>query len=173
VHPSIHRYAPGLILLASFLLLAVFYDSLPPEVIITRGIFGDVDTVAPRSLFTVFRVPLIDAICATAAAVLLQKFSLVAPPLARFWLILLYTAACKALLQACEIVSPPGLADVFFYLTIAFVAAGIIAAFAVAARHLSGLVKGLGRFSAVETVVLAMLLVAYLGVAIVPSFVYR
>lgn len=165
--------APWLILLASFIVLAVFYDSLPPEVIIIRGIFGDADTVAPKSLFTVFRVPLIDAICAAAAALLLRRFLLVAPPLAAFWLILLYTATCKALLQACEIVSPPGAANVFFYLTIAFVAAGIIAAFAVAAPRLSGFGKGLGRFSVAETVILAMLLVAYLGVAIAPSFVYR
>ncbi|MEQ1604554.1 MAG: hypothetical protein ABL999_06770 [Pyrinomonadaceae bacterium] len=171
--PEIHRYVPWLILFSSFAILAVFYGSLPHEVIIARAFFGGAETLAPKSLFTVFRVPLTDAICAAAAALLYRKFLLVAPNLANFWLVLLYTAVFKSLLQAIEIAAPPDIVGTLFYLTLFVVVAGIAAAFYISRKHLSGFTKGLGKFGAGETMILTILLFAYLGIAIVPLFVFQ
>jgi len=173
MYPAIHRFAPWLLLIASFGVLAGFYDSIPTEMIIARAVFSGPDTVAPKSIFTVFRVPLIDAICAAAAALLYRKFLLAAPNLANFWLILLYTAVFKSLLQALEIVSRPDVASALFYLTLFTVVAGIAAAFYISRKDLSGFLTGLGKFSAVESVILTILLFAYLGIAIVPLFLFQ
>lgn len=169
----IYRYPPWIILIASFAILAVFYNSLPPEIILVRGFFGSPDTLASRSIFTVFRVPLIDTICAAAAAILYRKFLRTLPDLARFWLILLYTAAVKSLLQVMEILSAPDIAKIFFYLTLAVVVGGIVVAFLFSHRHLNGFIRGLGRFNAFESIFLAVLLIGYLVVAIIPGFVYK
>jgi len=133
--------------------------------------FGAADTLAPKSLLTVFRVPLIDAICAAAAALLYRRFLLAAPSMANFWLILLYTAAFKSLLQAFEIASPTEIAGVLFYLTLLVVAGGIAVALYVSRKHMSGFLQGLGKFTATESVILIVLLIAYLGLAFGP-FLY-
>ncbi|MBP6001882.1 MAG: hypothetical protein KA746_00475 [Pyrinomonadaceae bacterium] len=156
----------------AFIVLAVFYPSLPNEIVVTRGLFGSPDTLAPKSLFTVFRVPLIDAICAAALAILIRRFSHAGSDLVGFWRILLYTAACKTLLQAIEIASPGQIANVFFVLTLALVLTGIFAAFYLVRHDLKGLYNGLGKFSVGESLALAVLLIAYLGIGIVPLFIY-
>lgn len=169
----IHRFVPWLILLCSFTILAVFYGSLPSEVVLARAFFDGADTLAPKSLFTVFRVPLIDALCAAATALMYSRFLLVAPNLANFWLVLLYTAVLKSLLQAVEIAAPPIFVGVLFYLTFIVVGGGVTAAFYISRQHLSGFFIGLGRFSAAETIILTALLFAYLGIAIVPLFLFQ
>ena len=164
---------PWGILLLSFAVLAFCYNSIADEVVIARAFFGNPAVLAGKSFFTVFRVPLIDTICAVIIAIVLRRLSIVAPRLSNFWLVLLYTAACKSLLQAFEIVSPPNVSDIFFYMTIAIVAAGIASAFFFVRNNLSGFFKSLGKLDAVESLALVLLLIAYLGIGIVPMFVFR
>ncbi len=173
MHPAIHRFAPWILLVASFVVLSVFYDSIPSEVIIARAFFEGPNTLAPKSIFTVFRVPMIDVISAAAAALLYRKFLLAASNLAHFWLVLLYMAVVKSLLQAFEIISTPENARVFFYLTLFVVVAGISMAFYISRKNLSEVLKGLAKLSVAESIFLIILFFAYLGIAIVPLFVFQ
>ena len=57
---------------ASFLLLASVYDSLPAELPVLRTSFASVTTAAPKSVFTAFRVPLMNLTHGLIAAVMLS-----------------------------------------------------------------------------------------------------
>ena len=167
------RIIPWLILLIPFAVLALFYASLPNEILITRSFFGNEAIVAPKSLFTVFRVPLIEIVCAVAIEVIRRKFANVNADYYSMWSILLYTVALKSLLQGFEIVSSAKFADDFFYATLGVVIVGIILALFKGRRFFSDFFRNNQKFSGAETAILVIALIAYLGLAIVPTFVFK
>lgn len=160
---------PWLILLLSFVVLAFFYNSIPNEVLIARSFFGDEATFAPKSLFTVFRVPLIEIVCATAIEVMRRKFANVNADYYSMWNILLYTVSFKSLLQAFEIVSSNNL---FYYLTFGVVIVGIISAIFKGRKFFSDFFRADYKFSGAERAIFVIILIAYLGLAIVPLYVF-
>lgn len=169
------RIVPAIVLFVSFLILAFYYDSLPLETLIARGLFGGEPTIAPKSLFTVFRVPLIELVCALAIIVMAKKSVSVTKSASyrRMWAVLLFAVSFKSLFQSLEAVSGEGLAQSFFYATIAVVAIGVVSAVAMG-RDLFTVenrkewsLDGFQRFS------IFVLLAAYFGLAIVPIFLYR
>lgn len=164
------RIIPWLILLIPFAVLALFYASLPNETLITRSFFGNEAVVASKSLFTVFRVPLIEILCAMAIEVMRRKFANVNADYYSMWSILLYTVALKSLFQAFEIVSSNNL---FYYLTFGVVIVGIILALFRGRRFFSDFFRNNQKFSGAETAILVIALIAYLGLAIVPTFVFK
>ena len=167
------RIIPWLILLISFAILALFYNSLPNEILIARSFFGNESIVAPKSLFTVFRVPLIETVCAMIIEIMRRKFAAVNEKFSLAWNILLYTVALKSLFQSLETVSAVSFVDVFFYLTIAVVALGLLAAFFVGRDFFSKSSRAAWNFNITETAILLVLLFGYLGLAIVPVLVYE
>ena len=167
------RIIPWLILLVSFAILAFFYNSLPNEILIARSFFGNEAILAPKSLFTVFRVPLIEAVCAATVEIMRQKFAAVNAKFSLMWKILLYTVALKSLLQSLETVSAENFANLFFYLTVAVVSLGLIAALFVGRGIFSRSLRAARNFNLAETAILIFLLISYLGLAIVPVLVYK
>lgn len=161
---------PWLILLLSFAIPACFYNSIPPEILIARSFFGDEVILAPKSLFTVFRVPLIELVCAAVIEVMRRKFAATHADYFLMWNILLYTVALKSLLQSLEIVSAN---DLFYYLTFGAVIVGILAAVFTGRSIFLNFTPGDWRFSGAETAILVVGLVAYLGLAFVPIFVFK
>ncbi len=169
----LYRAVPWLIILISFAILAFFYNSLPDKILIARSFFGNESVVAPKSLFTVFRVPLIELVCAAAIEIMRRKFAAVNAKFSLMWKILLYTVALKSLFQSLEIVSVGNFASVFFYLTIGGVALGIIAALFVGRGIFSKSLRAARNFNLAESAILIFLLFGYLGLAIVPILVYK
>ena len=165
--------APWLILLVSFVILALLYNSLPNEILIARSFFGNEATFAPKSLFTVFRVPLIETVCAATVEIMRRKFAPVDAKFALAWSILLYTVSLKSLFQSFETVSAENLADMFFYLTIVIVALGLLAALFVGRGFFTKSSRAVGNFGIFDTSILIFLLVSYLGLAIVPILIYK
>jgi uncharacterized membrane protein len=84
---------PWIILCIPFILLAYFYDSIANGVMIARSFDGSNPILAPKSLFTVFRVPLIEIVCAAAIEMMLLRFSKSESNYYLMWIILLYTVA--------------------------------------------------------------------------------
>jgi len=170
------QIAPWLIILIPFAILAYYYDSLANPVLIARSFFGDEVTVAPKSLFTVFRVPLIEVVCAAIIEVMRRKAeranSETVAKYYLFWTILLYTVALKSLLQAVETVSPKSFTDNIYYLTLATVVIGISTAAIAGRKLLSNLKNVTGKFSPLELAALAVLLIAYLGLAFAPLYIF-
>ena len=168
-----NRVLPWVIVLTPFLVLYCFYDPLPDQITIARSFFDDDIVVAPKSLFTVFRVPLIEVVCAGAIELMRCRPSDTRPELRtrydRFWTVLLYTVGLKSLLQAVEIVSN---ADWVFYPTLGVVIVGLAAAVVTGRKLLSGFRKVGGPFNPLRILALVFLLMAYLGLAIVPVYVY-
>jgi hypothetical protein len=164
---------PWLVLLLSFVILVVFYDLIPKEVLITRSFFGDEATVAPKSFFTVFRVPLIEVVCATAIEIMRRKFTNVNADYYAMWTILLYTVAFKSLFQTIEIVSSVRYANIFFYLTFAVVIVGVILALLKGRKFFSNFLNNSSAFNGFEKAFLLLVLMAYLGLAIIPIFVFK
>src|SRR5215213_9472884 len=122
---------PWLILAITFFALAYFYNSVAGEILIYRGFGGDT-LFAPKSVFTVFRVPLIELVCAALVEVMRRKFSRSESgrAAASIWNVLLYTVAFKSLFQTFEFIASfvynaQAYADVFFYATIFAVVGGI------------------------------------------------
>jgi hypothetical protein len=170
---SVLQKIPYLILLLPFVILACFYNSIPNEVLITRSIFGDDATIAPKTLFTVFRVPLIEITCAAAIQVMRRKFANENADYYAMWSILLWTVAFKSLLQAFEIISSAKFAHDYFYATLGVVLVGIIMALFKGRRFFWDLFRGNQKFSGAETAILVLALIAYLALAIVPIFVFK
>lgn len=166
------RAISWVILLISLALPAYFYHSLPGEVLIARSFFGGETVLAPKSLFTVFRVPFIEIVCALAIELMRRKFALANPDYDSMWSILFCTVALKSLLQAVEIVSPENFAKLFFYLTLAVVIGGIITSIYRARNLFSNFFRGDWEFSYPEKAILFALLMVYLGLAIVPIFIF-
>lgn len=170
------QIAPWLIILIPFLILAYSYDSLANPVLIARSLFGDEAVVAPKSLFTVFRVPLIELVCAAVIEVMRRRAggenTKTVAEYYLFWTILLYTVALKSFLQTIEAVSPADSSDYFYYLTLATVVIGIVAAGIAGRKLLSNLKDVTGKFNRLELAALALLLIAYLGLAFVPLYIF-
>lgn len=161
-----------LILLTAFLILAYFYNSLPNEILIVRSFFGNEAVTARKTLFTVFRVPLIEIVCAAAIEVMRRNSENENADCYSMWNILLYTVALKSLFQAFEIVSSGDSAKLFYYLTFAVVIIGIISALLKGRNYFSKLFRGNLKFSGLEKAILIAVLLAYLGLAIVPIFIF-
>ena len=171
---SVIRYAPWMILAVSFAVPAVFFASLPDEAVIARSFFGSSEILAPRSLFTVFRVPLIKLVCTLAILVMLnRKVSPTAQKSYRsMWLILLFTVSLKSLFQSLEMVSSSADAA-FFYITIGVIIVGIISAAIPGRLAFTVLNRNDWKLSSSQKAALGGLLALYLGFAVVPMLVYR
>ncbi len=163
-----------MLLLAAFILIASLYPELPSDIVITRALFGGDPVTAPKTLFTALRPPLIELICALAVMVMLRRnvSADVCPAYSRFWLILLYTVGFKSLFQAFEIIAPPTLGPMFYYVTIAVVVLGIVCA---APFGWSLYSRGRGEWNntPAEKLQLSGLLAMYLLVAVLPIWIYR
>lgn len=170
---NVRQKIPWLLLLLPFVILAFFYRSLPEEILIARSFFGNDATSAPKTLFTVFRVPLIEIVCALAIETMRRKFVDENRDYSLMWNILLWTVALKSLFQAFETVSTASLGRDFFYATAAVVAVGIVAALWQGRRLFADFFGGDVKFGGAEKLWLFLLLIAYLGLAIVPIFVFK
>jgi hypothetical protein len=164
---------PWLILLISFIILAFFYNSLPAKILIARSFFGGDATFAPKTLFTVFRVPLIELVCATTVEIMRRKFAAADAKFALTWSILLYTVALKSLFQSLETVSTENSANIFFYLTLGIVISGIVAALFVGRDFFTKSSRAAWNFDMFEKSILIFLLFGHLGLAIVPILIYK
>lgn len=140
---------------------------------ITRSFFGNEAVFAPKSLFTVFRVPLIEIACAAAIEVMRRKFVETNANYYLMWSILLFTTAFKSLFQAFEIISSKTYAELFYYLTFAVVIIGIISALFAGRKFFSSFFSQKWTLNGLEKTILAVILIAYLGLAIVPVFVFK
>jgi hypothetical protein len=171
---------PWIILAIAFPALAYFYDSIAGEILIYRSFNGDNSVFAPKSLFTVFRVPLIEVVCASIFEVMRRKFSRSenGEPVVRALNILLYTVAFKSFFQTLEFIASSvyksqTYADVFFYATIVAVAAGIFSV-VFKGRNIFRNLRGEDWKSAPnEKIILGVLLVLYVFLAFAPSFIYK
>ncbi len=168
MHTAVYRCAPWIILLGSFVILAVSYSSLPSDVVITREIFGTAATSAPRSLFTVFRVPLIELVCALAISLMMSKGvkDEVDADYNAMWRVLLFTVAFKSLFQTFETISTEN-ANVFFYATLAIVIFGVILAFFPGYKFFSAVNRPHIELSNKKKILLASMLIIYVAS---PSF---
>lgn len=169
---------PWIILLVPFIILAFLYNSIDEQVLLMRSFIGNQTVYAPKSLFTVFRVPLIEIVCAAAIETMRAKFSR-SKPNAGFtlWSILLYTAAFKSLFQVFEFISlavyySPDYAELFFYLTLLTVIVGICLAVIKGRKIFSSSSRNDWKLSVAEKVFLSFLLTAYFILAIVPTFIF-
>ncbi|HEX9962406.1 MAG TPA: hypothetical protein VGB00_15835 [Pyrinomonadaceae bacterium] len=170
---------PWIILAITFLALGYFYGSIAGEILIYRSFGGDT-VFAPKSLFTVFRVPLIEVVCALMVEVMRRKFSRSesGKPFAPVWNILLYTVTFKSLFQTFEFIASfvyesQTYADVFFYATIAAVIAGIFSVVFKGRDIFRNLRREDWKAAPLEKVVLGVLLVSYLFLAFAPTFIYK
>src|ERR1044072_4888166 len=98
---ALYLIIPWAILLLPFLILTAFYNSLPTEIAIYRDLYSGSETLASKSLFTVFRVPLIEIVGALAIEIIKRKSTRVEESERQksyylMWTILLYTAAFKS-----------------------------------------------------------------------------
>ncbi len=163
-----------------FTALAYFYDSIAGEILIYRSFGGGDAVFAPKSLFAVFRVPLIEVVCGAIVEAMRRKFSRSegSRAVASMWNVLLYTVAFKSLFQTFEFIAAfvyksESYANVFFYATIFAVAAGI--SLAIIRRR--DLFRNFRRedwtVSTGEKIALAVLIVSYLFLAFAPVFIYK
>lgn len=171
---------PWIVLAIPFLALAYFYASIAGEILIYRSLGGNDSVYAPKSLFTVFRVPLIEAVCAAMVEVMRRRFlrSESGLPVASMWNVLLYTVAFKSLFQAFEFIASSvyhaqACADVFFYATISAVASGIFLVVIKCRAVFRNFRREDWRVSPVEKIILGVLLISYLFLAFAPTFIYQ
>lgn len=164
---------PWLILSIPFLILAYFYNSLPGEILVVRSFFGDEAVFASKTLFTVFRVPLIEIVCGAAIEMMRRNSVNGSTDYHSMWSIFLYTVALKSLFQAFEIVSSGDSAMLFYYLTFVVVIVGIASALFKGRSYLPRLFRGNFKFNSSEKTILFVILVAYLSLAIVPIFIFN
>lgn len=173
-----YRILPWVILCIPFILLAYFYTSIAEEVLVARNFDGSNNILAPKSLFTVFRVPLIEIVCAAAIEVMLLRFSKSESDYYSIWIILLYTVALKSLLQEFEFISTsvysaPDYANIFFYATIVIIVCGIILTIIKGRNVFTDFRSGDFKLNRLEKIVLTSLFIIYLGLAFVPMFIFR
>lgn len=130
------RILAAVLLYAPFVLLAAGYRSLPPEMPVLRVWIGHWTHEAPKSLFTVFRVPLMNLIHGLMAAVMLSRASAFKIPERRIaysnlFSTLLLTVALKSDFEAMEfgvLAAPAAFArysGLLAFATLTTVAAGI------------------------------------------------
>jgi hypothetical protein len=171
---------PWIILAITFAALGYFYDLIAGEILIYRSLSGGAPLFAPKSLFTVFRVPLIEVVCALMVEIMRRKFSRseTGKPFASVWNILLYTVAFKSLFQTFEFLASfvyesQTYADVFFYATIVAVAAGIFLVVFKGRNIFRNLRREDWKSAPNEKIVLGVLLVSYLFLAFAPTVIYK
>lgn len=173
---TLYRILPWMILSLSFVIPAFYYHTIPDEVLIVRSFDGSNQTFAPKSLFTVFRVSLIEVVCALAIELMRSRFadsnSETHQNYYSMWSFLLYTVAFKSLFQSFEIASSKQFTSLFFYLTFGVVIAGIILALLKGRKVFSAFSREDWNFGLVEKLALAILFTVYLGLAFVPMFMF-
>lgn len=170
---------PWFVLAIPFVGLVYFYNSIAGEILIYRSFGGGDAVFAPKSLFTVFRVPLIEVVCAALVETLRPRFAGSKSGFGAFsaWNILLYAIAFKSLFQFLEFISAavynaPDYADFFFYATFAAVIAGIALALAKWRKVFADFQRREGKSSGAKKIALGVFLLAYLMLAIAPMFVF-
>ena len=170
------RIIPWIILAVTFIILAFFYNSIENEILIATSLYEDESIYAPKSLLTVFRVPLIEFVCAAAVETARPKseesdyFSI--------WNVLLCAVALKSLFQFLEFISTSVFsastqAALFFYLTLAAVAVGVCLALATGRKFLSAENRKDWELSPLKKIFLVILLVAYFVLAIAPMYIFK
>jgi hypothetical protein len=162
----LYRAIPWTIILLPFFILGISYNSLPDQIMVFRHLDGTAD-YAPKSLFTVFRVPLIEVICGLAVEVMRRRAAKIDDHKSYYlmWTVLLFTVAAKTMFQALEMVSSEQNARIFFYLTAAAVAIGIICTLFTGRKAFSGIKRGAWKLELWEKAALVSLLIAYLILA--------
>lgn len=170
---------PWIVLAIPFLGLVYFYNSIAGEVLIYHSFGGNDAVYAPKSLFTVFRVPLIEVICAATIEILKPGSTGAESNSGAFsvWNILLYTVAFKSLFQFLEFISTavysaPAYAEIFFYATFAVVIVGIVPALFKWREVFADFRRGELKLSGAKKIALGFMLAAYLMLAIAPMFVF-
>jgi hypothetical protein len=134
------RILPAVLLCAPFVLLAASYRALPPEIPMLRLSVSHSTLMASKSLFTVFRVPLMNLIHGLMAAVMLYRapdFQIPERRIAYSGLFstLLFTVALKSDFEAMEFGALAAPAPVPLYsrllgfATVTTVLAGVVFAF--------------------------------------------
>lgn len=178
---KLFRVVPWIILLISFILLLFFYNSISEEVLIYRSFDGSRNQFAPKSLFTVFRVPLIEIVCALMIEIMRRKaFDSETKSQSNYylmWSVLLYTVALKSLLQSFEFISTSvfqssNFANFFFYATFAVVIGGIILAFIEGRKLFIKFNRQDWKLNIWEKIGLASLFLTYVYLAFAPMFIY-
>jgi hypothetical protein len=174
MHKTTGLVIPWIIIFLPFLILASFYRVLPAEVLIAKNLDGSGAVFGPKSIFTVFRVPLIEVVCALAIEIMRRRFSTDPAHMNYYlmWTVLLYTVALKSLFQSLEIVSTGRWANRFLYLTIGIVVTGILAAVVPGIKAFSGSTRGVWKLGFVEIAALGALLLAYIAFALVPIYIF-
>lgn len=176
------RIIPWVILLAPFLILASFYNSINDEVLTYRSFGQNQIQNAPKSLFTVFRVPLIEVVCAAAIETMRRKtYEFNGEAFSSYysmWSVLLFTVALKSLFQTFEFISTsafskPQLANIFFYTTFAVVIGGIILAAIKGRRIFANFRYESWKLKDYEKLGLVILFLIYLTLAFSPILIYR
>jgi hypothetical protein len=170
------RVIPWIILLIPFIVSAFFYNSIAPEIPVMRSFFGNETISAPKSFFTVFRVPLIEVICAAAIQTIRPKLS--QQEYFSIWNVLLYAVAFKSLFQVFEFISTSVFSSTshavfFYYLTLATVIIGICLAVVRGRKLFSRAQRAGWQLSILEKAFLGILLIAYFIFAFVPTFIYK
>jgi uncharacterized membrane protein len=172
---------PWVVLLVPFVVLSLFYDSISQEILTYRSLGGDEIQYAPKSLFTVFRVPLIEAVCAATIVIMRRKTSEFNSEFRTgyysMWSVLLFTVALKSLFQTFEFVSTsifsqPFYASVFFYATLAIVVGGIILAFVKGKKIFANFQSESWRLKNWEKISLTIFFLIYLSLAFAPMLIY-
>lgn len=165
----LYRIIPWTVILLPFLILGLSYNSLPADIMVFRHLDGTAD-YAPKSLFTVFRVALIEVICGLAVEIMRRRAAKIDDFKSYYlmWTVLLYTVAAKTLLQSFEMVSTNGTARIFFYATAAAVTVGIITAAFTGRKSFTGINRGAWKLELWEIAGLLVLLTAYLFLAFGP-----
>jgi hypothetical protein len=171
VSKLLYRIIPWTVILLPFLILGILYNSLSADIIIFAHLDGSFD-YAPKSLFTVFRVPLIEVVCGLAIEIMRLRASGVETLKSyyRMWTILLYTVAAKTLLQAVEMISARDRGRIFFYITLGVVILGIVSAVFTGRGAFSGFKRGEWKLGLWEIPALVGLLIGYLVLALAPQF---
>lgn len=164
---ALYQIIPWAIILLPFLILGVFYGSLPAEIMVFRGFDAASADYAPKTLFTVFRVPLIEVVCALAIEIMRRRAAGVEAQSSYYlmWTVLLYTVAAKTLLQAIEMVSSKDKSDMFFYATLGGVIVGITSAAVTGRKAFSGYKRGEWKLALWEKTGLFGLLAGYVMLA--------
>lgn len=164
-----YRLIPWVIIFLPFLILGLGYSSLPADILVYRHPDGTSD-YAPKSLFTVFRVPMIEVICGLVIELMRRRAAGITDNKGYYfmWTILLWTVAAKAFLQALDVISPEHRADQFFYVTGGVVFAGIVFAAIAGRKVFSGFKKHEWKMALWEKGALLALLAGYLFFAFAP-----
>ena len=168
---ALYQIIPWTIILLPFLILGLSYSSLPIEIMIYRGLDAASAEYAPKSLFTVFRVPLIEVVCGLAVEIMRRRAANIEAQKSYYlmWTLLLYTVAFKTLLQAFEMVSSKDKSDAFFFTTLGMVIVGVVSAGFTGRKAFSGFKRGEWKLELWEKAALFGLLAGYLILAFGPG----